>query len=206
MAAPIAKSIGSNWSAGNNGGILDTGAAATGFYHIHLIKNPTTQAVDVLASLSATAPMLPAGYTLFRRIGSQWLGSGGLWLQLLQRGQEFWWPGVSLDVAVTNLGVALTNYTLASVPLGVQVQAILNVIGWSSSQNCIWVVHDKAMADVAPGYNAYGTGAEVTTVSSGNVTEIRVWTDTAQGIVARSTTANTTFRIATRGWFDLLGK
>ena len=49
-------------SSGANG--LDVGAvAASTFYFIHLIYNPTTVTLAVLASLSATAPTLPTGYT-----------------------------------------------------------------------------------------------------------------------------------------------
>ncbi|WP_163150871.1 hypothetical protein [Bradyrhizobium uaiense] len=205
LAAPIAKTIGANWSAGNNGGILDTGAAAAGFYHIHLIKNPTTSAVDVLASLSATAPTLPSGYTLFRRIGSQWYG-GGVWTPTLQRGQEFWWTGVSVDVNIANLSTALQTFTLASVPPGVQVQAILTVVGWNTAYNTVWWVHDVAMFDNAPSYNTGGTSVEASSTTSGNMAEIRVWTNLAQQVCARSTTANTALKIFTRGWFDPFGK
>ena len=49
-------------SSGANG--LDVGAvAASTFYFIHLIYNPTTVTLAALASLSATAPTLPTGYT-----------------------------------------------------------------------------------------------------------------------------------------------
>src|SRR6185312_14564198 len=59
------------WSLGSGGGALDTGSiAANNFYHVFLIKRPDTGVVDVLVSLSATAPTLPANYTLFRRIGA----------------------------------------------------------------------------------------------------------------------------------------
>lgn len=51
-------------------GGLDTGAAANNtWYAIHVITNATGSLVSSLFSLSATAPTLPAGYTLFRRVG-----------------------------------------------------------------------------------------------------------------------------------------
>lgn len=206
LPAAINKSMGSNWSAGNNGGLLDTGSAANGFYHIYLIKNPTTQAVDVIASLGANGPtVLPGGYTLFRRVGSQWWGAT-YWSPILQRGQEFWWPGIATDVSVSNLAATQQTFALASIPPGVQVQAILTVVGWNTAYNTVWWVHDVAVNDTAPGYNSGGTSNEASSTTSGNMAEIRVWTDTARQVAARATTANTTLRIFTRGWFDPLGK
>lgn len=53
---------------GANG--LDTGslASASGYY-VFVIYNPTSGTIAVLASLSATAPTMPAGYTYKRRVG-----------------------------------------------------------------------------------------------------------------------------------------
>lgn len=55
-------------SVGANG--LDTGAlAASTWYSVWVIYNPTTQTVAGLLSLSSTAPTLPAGYTHKARVG-----------------------------------------------------------------------------------------------------------------------------------------
>ena len=70
LVSAISKTT-SAWAAGTAAGGLDTGAiAASTWYHFFEIMNPATGAVDVLFSLSATAPTMPTGYTLFRRIGS----------------------------------------------------------------------------------------------------------------------------------------
>lgn len=56
---------------GSSGSInqLDTGSIASGtFYYVFAISNGLT--FGVLASLSATAPTLPVGYTFFARIGA----------------------------------------------------------------------------------------------------------------------------------------
>jgi hypothetical protein len=56
-------------TSGANG--LDSGAvAASTWYYLHLIYNPTTTTVAGLMSLSATAPTLPSGYTALGRFGS----------------------------------------------------------------------------------------------------------------------------------------
>lgn len=51
-------------------GGLDTGAPANNtWYAVHIISNASGGLVSIIYSLSATAPTLPAGYTLFRRVG-----------------------------------------------------------------------------------------------------------------------------------------
>ncbi|UGA47089.1 hypothetical protein HU230_0014025 [Bradyrhizobium quebecense] len=200
LGAPISKAGGA-WNVGNGNGGLDTGAMATGLYHVFVIRNPTgSGSIDVLYSLSATAPTLPGGYTQFRRIGAVYW-NGSVFLQILQRGREFWWPGIALDMD-TALGTTLQTFALGSVPPGVQVQAILTVIGWATAINTQWWVHDVAAVDAAPNYANGATGGEVTSASMGGFAEIRVWTDTSRRIAARASAAGVTLRIITRGWYD----
>ena len=56
---------------GTGAGYLDSGIVTQNtWYAVHLIANAlNTLPVQALLSLSATAPTLPAGYTLFRRVG-----------------------------------------------------------------------------------------------------------------------------------------
>ncbi len=73
LASEITKRIDATFTAGDDGGGLDTGAvAASTGYGVWLIRNPTTKAVDVLISLvmdSQGTPTLPAGFTQRRLIG-----------------------------------------------------------------------------------------------------------------------------------------
>jgi hypothetical protein len=79
------------WSAGNNGA-LDTGTiAASTWYHVHVIKNPTTGAVDALVSLNPSAPTMPSRYTLSRRVGSLLTDSSKNWNAFVQFGDDFFW-------------------------------------------------------------------------------------------------------------------
>jgi hypothetical protein len=58
------------WAVGTGNGGLDTGAVgAASWYSVWIIKRPDTGVTDILFSLSATAPTMPANYTLKRRIG-----------------------------------------------------------------------------------------------------------------------------------------
>lgn len=80
LPTAIIKQLDVNWVVGTNQGGLDTGAVANGDYYIWLIKRPDTGVVDVLYSLSSTAPTMPASYTLKRLIGwfRRTVGAGGI--------------------------------------------------------------------------------------------------------------------------------
>lgn len=63
-------------TATSGAGGLDTGSlAASTLYALYVIYNPSTATANSLISLSATAPTLPSGYTLFMRVG--WLNTDG---------------------------------------------------------------------------------------------------------------------------------
>ncbi|MEN6550208.1 MAG: hypothetical protein ABFE07_29540 [Armatimonadia bacterium] len=67
-------------SAGSGANGLDTGALVNAtWYYIYLILKPATETVASLLSASATAPTLPAGYTIKRRVGAvYYLTASGL--------------------------------------------------------------------------------------------------------------------------------
>lgn len=60
-----------NWTPGVGGNKLDTGVrTANSWYNVFMIQQITDGQTDLLFSLSASAPMLPAGYGVVRRIAS----------------------------------------------------------------------------------------------------------------------------------------
>jgi hypothetical protein len=67
-------------------------------YHAYLIKRPDTGVVDVLTSVSATAPTLPTNYMLFRRVGSMKTNGSFQWIKFIQQGNVFYWDSPTLDV------------------------------------------------------------------------------------------------------------
>ena len=121
LAAALTKQLDAAWAVGTNQGGLDTGTIANGTYHIWLIKRTDLSATDVLFSTSVSAPTMPSGYTLKRRIGSI-IRSAGAIRDSNQIGNFFQFPTPSLDVDTTTLGTASTNFTL-SVPTGIKVRA-----------------------------------------------------------------------------------
>lgn len=115
----------SSWALGTATGSLDTGSIANNtWYHVFLIQRPDTGVVDVLLSLSATAPTMPTNYTLFRRIGSMKTNGSAQWVTFLQVGDAFHIVYTS-NLSGTGYGYQLT--TLASIPTGVVVFPFLTV-------------------------------------------------------------------------------
>lgn len=71
LASAITKRIDAVWAVGTNQGGLDTGTVSGNkLYAVWLIKRSDTGVVDVLFSLSFTAPTMPADYDYKRRIGA----------------------------------------------------------------------------------------------------------------------------------------
>lgn len=122
LSASITKRLDAVWAAGNNNGGLDTGTVANNTtYHLWLIRNPTTQVVDVLFSVSATTPTMPTGFTQKRYLWPVVRGAASL-NQFIQRGNYFM---LVAPVATTSVGIATTAalLTLPGIPLGVNVMA-----------------------------------------------------------------------------------
>lgn len=119
-------------TAGANG--LDTGSpAGETWYAIYLIKNPFTGNVAGLFSTNFTTPTLPAGYTLYRRIGA------------VYREAEVW-------TLVDRFG-ATSNWSLTGVTSGNTIGNSLFVWlernGTLGSPACIWRVRGFKRGDMA---------------------------------------------------------
>lgn len=126
LAAPISKRLDAVWAAGTTNGGRDTAGALTNgaTWHVFVIFNPTTLAVDGLFSQSPTAPTLPTGFTKFRRIGSIILEiASTLIRQYLQTGDWFMLSIRSADFANQANNGAASLRQLVGVPIGIKVEA-----------------------------------------------------------------------------------
>lgn len=99
-------------------GGLDTGSpAANTWYYIHIISNNDSSTVDSLLSLSATAPTLPSGFTIFRMIlPIRYNGSSNFYSFHSigkQRDRVITYEEVPATLRVLNAGAA-TTYTAVS--------------------------------------------------------------------------------------------
>jgi hypothetical protein len=207
---------GSAWEIGpfvtgvSNGGALDTGTVSiNSWYHVYLIKRPDTGVVDVLVSLSATAPTLPTNYTLFRRIGTIRYSSGA-WYKFQQDGDLFQWDTAVIDVAATNPGTSAVTRTL-STPPGIRTRARLSVGGLfttpASDNFAAVLISDLSISDQSPSVTSvsslasYSSPAQVSGL-------VDVMTNTSSQVRSRLTlsAAGTTLYITTTGWFDSRGR
>ncbi len=216
LSAATTKTLQSSgaWTAGTGNNGLDTGAAAnTTWYHVWVISTATGGSVDVLFSTSATAPTMPATYTLKRRIGS-FLTDGSahliLWTQV---GNEFFWDVPVADVAASNPGTSAVTRTL-TVPTGVRVKANISVsiVGSTSSTDSADGVYisDLSVTDTAASVTVFNPAYEASSATTSLKLGVSgaCWTNTSAQVRSRLQTsaAGTTLRIGTNGWTDPRGQ
>jgi hypothetical protein len=206
LASQVNKNLAATWAAGSNAGGLDTGSKAIStWYHVYLIQNPTTTAVDALFSLSPNAPTLPSGYTSFRRLGSVRTDGSGNIIAFTQLGDTYLWMTPSQDINQTTLSTTGALSTML-VPMGVKVEGIFQPL-LSGDLIC-------NVAITSPDINNYAPGGTLETLaiaqsSVNSVCEIRVRTNTMSQIRTRSTSATGTglvFSVYTLGWNDTRGR
>jgi hypothetical protein len=211
LTSSVAKTT-SAWAVGTGNGGLDTGAIANStWYHFYLIQRLDTSVVDVLFSLSATAPTMPTNYGLKRRIGSGLTSGAAQWVAFIQDGDYFRWLASVLDINANNPGTAAVTRTLASVPTGVNVFAQFNAnINSTTPQAATVIFSDLSANDEAPSV----TVAPLSMLSQPITTLVdqfgtfSVRTNTSAQIRSRISLsdANTNLRIATTGWIDRRGR
>lgn len=196
------------WAVGTGNGALDTGAwAANTWYHVFLIKRTDTGVVDVLFSLSATAPTMPTSYTLFRRIGSIKSNGASQWILFHQLGDEFLWDASVSDAAVSNPGTTAVLVT-CSVPSGVQVTGIFDVAAFDLTPGAgQYLFTSPDESDQAPSATVFTFRGFATNLSGGSG-RITVRTNTSSQIRFRAdhTNASVSYEVLTHGWVDTRGR
>lgn len=185
---------------GANG--LDAGALANStWYNIFAIAQASGFTPGFLASASLT-PTMPFSYTLKRRIGFFKTDGSAHIIAFSQNGDEFLLATPVLDQnTVTPPTASRTLYTLASVPLGVKVDALISFVQSSGAANALYYISSPDQADVSAG--SFANFAAI--LGDVNVIPMKVRTNTSAQIGVRSN--NTlTFSINTFGWVDTRGR
>lgn len=203
LGSAFTKSIASTWSAGTGHGGLDTGTVANGSYHVFLIAKADGSGVDVLFSASATAPTMPATYTLKRRIGSLKYASGIS--AFVQDGDNFYWNTAS-PPSEFNSGSARAKsaLTLSGVPSGIRVEGVFETVVTINNNGAgVMALYDGANPLIAKTVQASLTSAAGSTGS----TNIRQFTNTSAQI-QMSLTGNLfgACTLDTLGWIDTRGR
>ena len=203
LASSVAKTTGA-WSVGSGNGGLDTGSIANNtWYHFYAIRRPDTDVVDVVFSTNSTSPTLPTNYTQFRRIGSGLTNGSAQWIKFIQVGNKFTWDSAVLDINDGASGTSAKTGTLASVPLGVVVNASLQAF---TAANGTYVHFSPlSVSDQAPSTSSAPLAFLGAASGSSIVGNNDIITNTSQQFRYR-TSANDTLRVATLGWTDFRGQ
>jgi hypothetical protein len=191
---------------------LDTGALVNNtWYHIFaIVKADGTAAA--LASTSVSAPTMPSGYTLKRRIGSFKTDGSAHIVAYLHDGERFLWGTPVQDVNVTNPGASAVTRTL-TVPAGVRVRALLSVHaeGFNAGGPGGVYISDLSLPDNAAGSVVFSIYAYL----GGNTTQdfnlgapVECMTNTSAQVRSRLevSAGSTQLKITTNGWIDARGR
>lgn len=199
--AAFSKTTGA-WTVGSGNGGMDTGSvAANTWYHAYIIKRLDTGLNDVLFSLSATAPTMPANYTLFRRIGSIRTNGSSQWVLFKQLDDAFLWDVEDAGGSAWYNGATTTSAQskVVMVPTGIKVLAKVR-IQHSGNTNTLISSLDQSDQSAAGALNLS------TSTSQFQGVELDVRTDTSAQIRVRSTSTSGTLFATTAGWADTRGK
>lgn len=214
LATSLTKRLDAAWAVGSGNGWLDTGSISNATYHVFLIRRPDTGVVDSLASLSPTAPTLPANYTQFRRIGSIVRTAGAI-LAFVQLGDEFLARNPGLDLSLANPGTSAITIPLR-LPTGIKVGALIRsrVVNSSGSNIAYAIFSSFDIVDAAPSQNTapLGDTAGALAASGSSNTPAAtlgpIRTDTSGNIRGRlsDSSAAITLYVSCYGWIDTRGR
>lgn len=166
LTTAITKRIDAAWVVGTNQGGLDTGVvAASGTYYLWLIQRSDTGIVDVLFSLSAISPTMPANYDRKRLFGrvtrtASINGNPG------PSGPGFYPAFVSSPMTVTLGANGLVSHGLPSAPRKVSAYAIMTVAFGP------FAVGDMFEIRIDSNGSNNGYGVQVS-IPAGNSTQVR---------------------------------
>lgn len=184
LLSALTKRLDAAWAVGTNQGGLDTGSIGNSDYYIWAIARSDTSVTDILFSVSATAPTMPASYDYKRLIG--WFKrSGGAIVafhtyEMGGGGLEFAWDAPTLDINLANTLTTTRRTDAVKVPLDFSVIAHLNVVVFDASSNFTALVTCPDQTDAA----ASGTAAPLASISQTAGT-----TSTAQAMRIRTSAA-----------------
>lgn len=154
IGTAIIKRLDAAFVVGTNQGGLDTGAVANADYYIWRIKRSDTGVVDVLFSLSATAPTMPANYDFRRLIG--WfkrVAAANVLFTTYETeggGLELLWSVPTMDINLANTLTTARRTDAVKVPLNFSVIAKLRVFWGDAIAGSVNIICCPDETDTAP--------------------------------------------------------
>lgn len=200
--ATITKRLDALWATGTNQGGRDTGAIADAWWHVFAIRNPATNACDVLFSQSISAPTMPSGFTQKRRIGSGQRISGTGFRPFRQYGDYFQFTTAPTDVVNRAMATGQSTNDTLSVPAGLKIRAHVQVRAYCGAAN-----GQLAMCDADQPSTTANIFMPVTNIMSGFICTL--WTGSTALIYwncPSSAGSTVTISLNTLGYWDHRGK
>lgn len=196
------------WSPGMGSNALDTGAIGNGWYYVYVIMRTDLTNVDLLVSLSATAPTMPAGYTHKRRIGA-FLRAAGANVLWTQTGDIFYWNTAIADANVAAPPATAVTRTLTVPPGVVGIMAMLNVAVTAGAGSADGVlISSLDVVDVAANSPTGNMTAYSIVLGASNFTAMAPIRCVAGQVRSRQAIggAGSALYIVTQGWIDTRGR
>lgn len=210
LASAMIKDIDAAWAAGTNQGGLDTGSvAANTWYHVFLIKNPTSGVVDVLISTSVATPAMPSGYTKKRLLESRLTNGSADLINVIQWGDEMMWENPPLDIDNVSINYSSSSLLTLSTPAGREVKAVCNITIYpGANTRSLYlsppdVDDEEAATTVAPLASIMNMGQ---TADDRIGVKVEMKTNSSSQIRARAGSAAVTIRLVTLGWKSFRGR
>jgi hypothetical protein len=206
LGSALTKQSDAAWAVGNNAGALDTGAVGNSDYYIWLIARSDTGVVDVLYSLSSTAPTMPTNYDFKRLIG--WFKRVGGTIVAFHTyeteggGLEMNWDSPTLDINLANTLTTARRTDAVKVPLNFSVIANLNVSVYDATTVFAAWIYCPDQTDLAPSSTAAplaSTAGMTSAIQTQSVLQVR--TSATGTIAARANLATVDlYAVATVGF------
>ena len=194
LGSTLIKQIDAVWAVGTNAGGLDTGAvAASTWYYVWLIKRTDTGVVDVLFSLSSSAPTMPANYDKKRLISVVLTDATPDIIAYTQQNGFFEWDTRQIDLigGSSTIGALLT----VSIPV---IPVIANLVVWmGNSANVNALITSPSSVNITP----TNDNSDLITAASAQNQKIYLLVPTVTGQIRhRVTSAPSSFTIVCRGF------
>ena len=220
-AATAISKTNAAWVVATGQGGLATGTIASTltWYDVYLIYKPAsgevaavTDAAFVLAGgdplTEGYAPQV-AGFTKKRFLHSVRVNASGAFLSVQNFQNKTYWDAPVLDVTAQAFTATATDFTLASIPTGRPVIALLNVriLQTAGTANDVVYFHSPNITDAAASVSAAPLGQTSLYIQNGSTNHIMenlevLTNDAAQISVQTSTGGSGTVSLAVLGWID----
>ena len=203
LTGALIKRSDATWTAGTGNGGMDTGVKpVSGTLHTYLISDGAT--ADVIFSIAAGGPLLPAGYTTFRRIGAVLTDASSNIRGFFQNGDVFSLRTRAHDRNNTTVTSTATLQVL-SVPTGILVAARFQLRAANGFGDQYFFATSPSEADQLPNATGIGQGDIVTAATFNQFNELVRTTNTSGQIRLRGNISGLV-SIITSGWIDTRGK